>query len=105
MCVTYCQAEDRELPDCETACCGGWQPGSWVNSTSDSAAKHYRADENEASCQYFDYRRAEVTTTFIACIKAHGCCVKLHDATLFSYMINCATGRFRPNCSKVMDCE
>lgn len=53
------QVEERQLPDCQQACCGGVVPGVFVAPESDPLALDYRA-EQDADCQYFDYRRQEV---------------------------------------------
>ena len=53
------QVEERQLPDCEAACCGGVVPGNFTRPPGDPPTCDYRADAG-AGCQYFDYRRQEV---------------------------------------------
>mmetsp|Transcript_3550 Transcript_3550/g.10331 ORF Transcript_3550/g.10331 Transcript_3550/m.10331 type:complete len:816 (-) Transcript_3550:2377-4824(-) len=58
-CPDFMKIEERKLPTCKTACCGGVVPGTFQNSTVEAHAYEYVADES-AGCSYFNYRRAEI---------------------------------------------
>lgn len=58
-CPDFMKVEERSLPDCTSACCGGVVPGTFKNSTTDPAVRDYVADD-AAKCTYVDYRRAEI---------------------------------------------
>ena len=55
------QVEERQQPDCDTACCGGVMPGRWTrpDPAGDPGRRDYVPDAAQG-CSYFPYRRAEL---------------------------------------------
>jgi len=59
--VSGIQVEERQQPDCDTACCGGVMPGRWTrpDPAGDPGRRDYVPDAAQG-CSYFPYRRAEL---------------------------------------------
>ncbi len=55
------KVEERQQPDCDTACCGGVMPGRWTrpDPAGDPGRRDYVPDAAQG-CSYFPYRRAEL---------------------------------------------
>ena len=84
------QVEQRQQPDCDTACCGGVMPGRWTrpDPAGEPARRDYVPDAAQG-CSYFPYRRAELLDKLLGevgsleCklgLETHACGRRLREA-------------------------